>query len=264
MVPRRRKAPPLRGFERRDPLGVEFAVGRWVHKEHRAGPIRVQLTEAYVLAPDYRDPDIKLPEAQSEARYVCDNFNGALVDPSSSRRLDETLRDQPRPLVHFVGHGATTDERGEAEDRWHDPVARAAQIGQVLTLQNDDGVERLTLAQLSGLAGVESGVAEGEPLIFLNACEVGRSVPSLSGLGGFAEAFTEMGATAVIAPLWSVEDELAHEVARRFYDCVRTRPDCRPSEVLREIRADAYRLGRDTYAAYALFGDPLLTCTAGS
>ena len=58
---------------------------------------------------------------------------------------------------------------------------------------------------------------KSRPMVFLNACEVGRPTVALAGIGGFAAAFLELGAAAVIAPLWSVKDTIAYEVAKKFY-----------------------------------------------
>jgi hypothetical protein len=263
MTPRRRR--PQGGFERREPLGVEFAIGRWVRRDNQPGELHVALAEAHVLAPDYGDERRNLPNAEAEAQFVCERFNGTRIDPASVERFDAVLGAQPRPLIHFIGHGVTTGESGAAEDREGTPIAREQQVNQVLAMQGEDGEQALTLTQLGGLTGVESGISTGKPLVFINACEVGRAVPALVGIGGFAEVFTEMGAAAVIAPLWSVEDTIAHEIAREFYTRIADEPEARPSEILRDIRARAYRDdGADTYAAYCLYGDPLMQCSAVS
>ena len=99
----------------------------------------------------------------------------------------------------------------------------------------------------------------GIRLVFLNACEVGRGCPALVGLGGFVSSFIRLGATAVIAPLWSVEDEAAHPIAEEFYRAVKDRPGTPFSRIFAEIRAKAYdpAIAKDSYAAYCFNGDPL-------
>jgi CHAT domain-containing protein len=102
------------------------------------------------------------------------------------------------------------------------------------------------------------------PLVVLNACEVGRLTPALRGAGGLAQALIERGAGGVVAALWSVADEPAHEVARIFYEeALKGRPF---AEILQEIRRRAYEgadLGEDTFAAYAFYGDPGAKRTSG-
>jgi CHAT domain len=80
-------------------------------------------------------------------------------------------------------------------------------------------------------------------------------------LGGFAATFIALGASAVIAPLWSVDDEIARDIAAEFYGTIKNEPATPFSEIFGRIRRKAYdrRYGKDTYAAYCFFGDPLAT-----
>ncbi len=68
----------------------------------------------------------------------------------------------------------------------------------------------------------------------------------------------EYGATAVIAPLWSVEDKIAHEIAVLFYQEIKNNPSQTVSEIFKKVRAKGYdpMTGRDTYVAYCFYGDP--------
>ncbi len=101
--------------------------------------------------------------------------------------------------------------------------------------------------------------AKAKPLVFLNACEVGRTLPALVGVGGFAKSFIDAGASCVIAPLWSVKDTIAHEVAETFYRGLQSEQKMAFADIIRSIRAKAYGGGpaEDTYAAYCFYGDPL-------
>ena len=123
----------------------------------------------------------------------------------------------------------------------------------------DDGSTRLTSLMVGQIPGIRSALQK-RPLVFLNACEVGRPALSLSGIGGFANAFINMGASAVIAPLWSVNDTMAFEVATRFYSAIR-RGDGQHAplaQILSDIRAAAYDAdtGDDTFAAVLLLWRP--------
>jgi CHAT domain-containing protein len=132
----------------------------------------------------------------------------------------------------------------------------------VLSLQNG---EPLSKTSLRGLDGASRAIGSARPLVFLNACEVGRRVPALVGPGGFAEVFMELGASAVNAPLWSVSDTIAHQLAAVFYQTLKERPETPCAEILRRLRAKAYGEsgGEDTYAAYCFYGDPLTVCSPG-
>ena len=79
------------------------------------------------------------------------------------------------------------------------------------------------------------------------------------GAGGFAEVFMALGASGVIAPLWSVRDSIAHEIAQKFYERIKKEPNTPFAEILADLRKQSYAEGggEDTYAAYCFYGDPL-------
>src|SRR5690606_29923004 len=56
------------------------------------------------------------------------------------------------------------------------------------------------------------------PFVFLNACQVGSGQAILGDYGGMAHAFLYAGAAGVVAPLWSIKDSIAREIAMRFYE----------------------------------------------
>jgi CHAT domain-containing protein len=58
----------------------------------------------------------------------------------------------------------------------------------------------------------------GRPFVFLNACQVGTGSEVLGDYSGIAAAFLNAGASGVIAPLWSVKDDIAKTVALEFYE----------------------------------------------
>jgi hypothetical protein len=236
MVPHRETGPKLPP-EFRDPLGVEFRVGRMTRRWHVAGAQKIPLSESYVVAPVFEGPR-SLPHAQEEAAFVTGLFPGARIDPANFDTLNAKLN-SCRSLLHFACHGEVTDE-GK----------------QVLYL---DAEKEFSATDLSGLPGPEKGIPVAQPLVFLNACQVGRPVPGLVGVGGFAATFAEMGACAVVAPLWSVKDTIAHEIAMDFYRKAKYAKSVPLAEVLRQQRAKAYdpAVAEDTYAAYCFYGDPL-------
>ena len=223
--------------EEREALGVEFVIGRWVHPGHRSPKQHDPIGDSYVVAPTY--PVRPLKTSAEEAAWVCDRFAGTTVTPAEQARLDEMLRERPVGLLHFVAHGKS------------DPAA-----GQTLVLEND---AVFYASQVRGMQGLKEACRTKAPLVFLNACEVGRTTPALVGPGGFASRFVAAGARCVIAPLWSVKDSLAHEVAVAFYTAALEQPTRPLADILRDIRARSYEEGggEDTYAAYCFYGDPL-------
>jgi hypothetical protein len=94
-------------------------------------------------------------------------------------------------------------------------------------------------------------------MVFTNACSTGAQVPALAGGAGFPLAFGDIGARAIVAPLWPVASDLASRVAVELYERA-LRPGSPPvAEILRDLRSRAYDgPDSDSFAAYAFFGDP--------
>ena len=236
MIPNRQK--PGGGPERRKPLGVEFRIGRWTTPDMVKPRQKLTLTNSYLIAPDYMDVRKKLKHAKDEAAFVASAFDGEQIAPASFADVERTLKAGGRTLVHFICHGLDS-EAGS----------------QVIELENN---EQLTSTSIEGMDGIEEAFHEMKPIVFLNACEIGRPAPALVGLGGFAASFIRLGASAVIAPLWSVKDAIAHEIAMEFYKRVKEEAATPFAEIFRKIREKAYDVanGEDTYASYCFYGDP--------
>ena len=221
------------------PLGTRFAVGRWIHEAHLSPVQRVPLKDSYVVRPDYEDL-APLPNGKAEAKLVLKSFPGDSIEPATFDGIEATLAGGGRSLMHFICHG-------------EDPV----RVGvQVIRLAEGTSLSSL---QVRGMPALRKALEAAGPLVFLNACEVGRETPALTGAGGFASSFIKEGARCVIAPLWSVDDVIANEVATRFYKEVVRSPTTPFAEILRGIRELAYEDdgGEDSYAAYCFYGDPL-------
>ena len=119
-----------------------------------------------------------------------------------------------------------------------------------------DGLILVDGSALDPLA-VRGTPLRGHPFVFLNACQVGRGSQILGDHAGLAAAFLFAGASGVVAPLWSIDDRLARQIAVRFYE--RAMRGEAPAEVLRTERAafrDAPETTSSTYMAYQFFGHP--------
>lgn len=233
MIPSRRHGGRI---DRRAPLGVEFCVGRWSARDHTAPPQAVALQRSVVVAPR----DSGLLDAEREAAAVLAAVPGQRLDPASAAALEALLERHGAGLLHFICHGAHG-------------------LRQAIHLEH---AEVLDTTALRALDGVARALDAGRPLVFINACEVGRTAPSLVGPGGFAEVLMNLGAAAVIAPLWSILDSIAHDIAVEFYRRLVESPGTPFAEIIRGIRAKAYgeEAGQDTYAAYCFYGDPRAAC----
>lgn len=228
---------PNDGLKERAPLGVEFAIGRWVHEGHVSPPQMLLIKDSYVIAPRYR-ADKKLKFSAAEAQFVLGVFGGEQILPARIESIDSKLAERGATLLHLICHGSEQPS------------------GQVLDLDPD---ETLRDWQLGGLKGLVKAVADQRPFVFVNACNIGRASPALVGTGGFAARFTRLGARCVIAPIWSVKDVVAEQVARKFYERIQAEPWTPFAEILRDIRRLAYEGDdpEDSYAAYCFYGDPL-------
>ncbi len=220
------------------PLGVEFAIGRWSRGDAASPPQRIPVRNTFVIAPEYEDDPL---ESADEVEFVERHLKGTKVHDATKRGLDQLFANQHASVLHFVCHG----------------VVEEVENDEAIYL---DGEEKLRSRALRPLAGFKALCKARAPLVFINACDAGVHQPSLAGGAGFPRAFGDIGARAVLAPLWPVKDVIATKVARTIYEEA-LQPGAKPvAEILRSIRARAYAEDdADTYAAYAFFGDPLAT-----
>jgi hypothetical protein len=228
MIPTRHRADGQ--YEQLDPLGVTCAIGRWHSEDYLSPGQRIPLQDSLVLAPAYNPP---LPTASAERDLVLEMFPGQNV-PASFDALDEFYAANTASLLHFVCHG------------------QDATLQAIKLLAN----EELWAHQIRP-GGLGAACRKARPLVFLNACEVGRPGAGLAAVGGFAASFIASDAAAVIAPLWAVDDGVAHQVAVTFYQAVKNNPATPFADILRGLRSRAYEdNGADSYAAYCFYGDP--------
>lgn len=217
----------------RKPLGVEVQLGRWISGDYKSARQRIPMKSGYVVCPKTSG----LQSAALESAFLTEQLkpNFAPVDevtPASFTGVDKGLSGPQRDVIHFICHGKTA-------------------ALQTLELDKPD---ILDCSMVRTLKGFQNAFKNG-PLAFLNACEVGGQVLALDGVGGFAHSFIELGASAVIAPLWPVQDSAALNVTKTFY--TQALKGARFAEVMKQIRAKGYEEAIDSYVAYCFYGDPL-------
>ena len=226
-------------------LCAQARVGRWLQPDENAaaaglGPVQppptsVQVRAMAVVSGVYGQPGWpRLLEAEAECAALERDYGAAKVEASQGPVFSCIFGTPSAEVLHFAVHG-TWDPAG-AED------------GLILV----DGV--LSPDQ------VLSGRLAGHPLVFLNACQVGQGSEALGDYAGMAAAFLRIGASAVVAPLWSIDDATARSIALAFYRETLVN-GASPAEVLRRIRAEfkpANIAQSSTYLAYQFFGDPRL------
>jgi CHAT domain len=222
--------------DRELPLGVEFRVGRWIRSDTTPPPQRLLVTDSLLIAAENSNPKRQL-DSRSERSVLERLFNGRPVRPVTRAALDRYLQSNASALLHFVCHGA------------------AEMFDDAIFLDED---ERCSSMQLRIAKGFRQACAAKRPLVFLNTCDAGRMVSVIGGGAGFPRAFTDIGARAVIAPLWPVAQAVAADAAVKLYESAVDHPERTLADLLRDIRRSAYVDSpfQDSYAAYCFFGDP--------
>ncbi|MDQ4024682.1 MAG: CHAT domain-containing protein, partial [Actinomycetota bacterium] len=220
-------------------LSTQAAVARWPIVD-RPPPVRrpaekVEVKSLAFVSGVYDDPRYRRLEfAEREVKTLCERFGTDPIDAEFDPVLDLVSDTSEVDVMHFAIHGRC-DPAGAAE-------------GLILT---DRRV--LRSSQINGTRLCTS------PLVFLNACEVGTGREVLGDFSGVAEAFLAAGASAVIAPLWPIDDEVAAQIALGFYERVFD-SSANGAEVAHVLR-DQRRAFREqptvaTYVAYQFFGHP--------
>jgi hypothetical protein len=224
-------------------LGVRHAVGRWMAADSCELRQELVVQKIAVCATSYQGiPNIQpLPWAEEERKYLQTNF--ATFDVKMIRAAVKTfLETGMAEIVHFSCHGDMSAQ------------------------QPDDSCLELEDNKIKpGLVGrpeTRLGIGRSKPLVFLNACQVGGAGRVLGLVFGWPQAFLRIGSTACIAPLWSVIDENARNIAEDFYKM--TLIDSAPKslgQALQSIRQQ-WRTKRSlTYLGYVLYGDPMARMT---
>ncbi|MEZ5382880.1 MAG: CHAT domain-containing protein [Microthrixaceae bacterium] len=253
--------PPLAG-QRAAPegsrlLGAQARVSRWLvtSEPPPTSPPRSQATpvkQVAVVSGDYQTPTYEpLPEAETEAAHVLGIVPSGTPVEARFEPVYALLCGRPAvELIHMAMHATFG--------------ADAPASGLVLLA---DGVETTILDHNQVLSG---NLAEQHPFVFLNACKAGQGDLYLGQYAGIAEGLLAIGASAVVAPLWSVDDARARSFAEGFYK--RALPSdgnhaTDPAEVLRQERATINKAAIDagtvdladiSVLAYQFFGHPHL------
>jgi hypothetical protein len=225
--------------ERPRPLGVEFAIGRRLRGDRRPPPELLPVRDSLLIAAEYQAEDRQLkPDAELEV--LVRHFNGRRLEEASKAYFEQHLAENGASLVHFVCHG------------------QAAADAETLYLDRD---EPYSSGDVRDSEGFKALCAAHHPIVFLNACDAGRGRMTIApGGAGFPQAFTELGARAVIAPLWPVSMLNAPTVATELYSRAAAEPDRALADILAELRDASYSgpddKFDDSWAAYCFYGDP--------
>ena len=179
-----------------------------------------------------------LAHAASERDYLLGLASGERqVERVEARYLDvvENLTAGQHDGWHFTGHGSFRES---------DPNRSGLELEERGKLRPDD------------LSGSVRRLGRSKPLVFLNACQVGRSAMSLTDVGGFAGKFLKAGAGAFVGAHWSIEDEIAYEFAQEFYDRLLAGEAIGQATQASRLAVKEKHDGDPTWLAYTVFADP--------
>jgi CHAT domain-containing protein len=181
-----------------------------------------------VVSGDYRPP---LEEASQEAADLIGAFSAQRVEAKMDPLIGFLQEIGGSDVLHFAIHGSYDGGSGEG--------------GLVLA----DG----EVLEPTSVRGLEFA---SKPFVFLNVCQLGAGEALLGDYAGMSGAFVHAGASGVVAPLWSIGDSSAREIAKSFYDGSRSVGGVSPAEYLRAQRASAGGADLRTHIAYQFHGHP--------
>ncbi|HSJ25897.1 MAG TPA: CHAT domain-containing protein, partial [Longimicrobiales bacterium] len=237
-------------------LGAQFAVGRWI-----LGPRGVSVPPAHevvvqtmaVVAGDYRSSlNLRpLPHAEAEGRALEQRW-GAVRLAASVDALDRLLE----ATLETNGAGGSGGGAEAIHFACHGEVDPARPADAMIYLDNDWPLDPSLF--LDAPVGRSHG-----PFLFLNACQVGQTGELLGEYAGFAGSSLRAGFRGVVAPLWSVSDEIAEQIALEFYERAWASGTAGEpvSMILRDMRRryPAHEaVPPSTWLAYVFYGNPAL------
>ncbi|MEP6557765.1 MAG: CHAT domain-containing protein [Burkholderiales bacterium] len=239
------------------------STGGWVDEKGstlRFGDLPGARAEAQMVR-DLLDRDTRTWVVVPEASTGTAAFAGEAVGFEHIRTL---LLEQPYRLLHLCGHGVV--------DHW---VRQIGSGSEARALRKSGMV--LSNQELLGAVDVEQMSTTPE-FVFINCCYSGKDGDAGSGTvreasGGqraalaasLALKFIDLGAKAVIAAGWQVDDTAALQFAKMFYENLLS--GIAFGEAARTARSEIHaRYGKDnnTWGAYQCYGDPSWTLAAGS
>lgn len=213
----------------------QFELSRWV--TGKVGWTH-QLPEGIALPVEPNDNGSDVVKADEEMEFIksLSNLHPGIkvISPiNSCQEVKDFIRNKEFAIMHFICHGKFDNSLPN---------------NSVIILS--DG--RLNASEIHGAAG------EKRPLIFINACEVGNSGFSVTGIGGWARRLIEeVHVCAFIGAMWEVQSELSFKFSKYFYTNL-----LKDKQPIAKAFLNARRAIRDeapsnsTWLAYVLYANP--------
>jgi CHAT domain len=154
--------------------------------------------------------------------------------PATTEDVIKALSSADFDVIHFSGHGTANNPA----------LASTARLEL-------SGSNYLSASSISGTV---RNLGRRSPLVFLNACQLGRQSMDLHGLGGWASAMLDAGAAAFVGTHWNATDELASQFAQAFYK--QALADVPIGEAVHAARQAIRDQDDPTWLAYAVYSLP--------
>ena len=242
-------------------LGAQVALGRWrpagpdtpsgVRRPSTLPAESIDVQRLAVVVGEYGPLSglAALPEAVAEGQELTATYPSVWVkgnDAEFAALLRGVFTDRGAPVsaqvLHVAAHGEVDPEA---------PMNTGVVLADTRVHIDESVVLGSDFARTAA------------PFVFLNCCQVASDSGGSLIEGGLAAAFLEAGARGFIAPLWSIDDQVAKDTAVRFYE--QTVTGKRPvGEVVRELRArfnEFPQRDQPTPLAYVYYGHPGLLFT---
>jgi hypothetical protein len=233
----------------------EWGLVRWLHSTPWPGPrLAMRSDRVRYVIPDYLDPALRLEGADAERKMLATLFGNPREVAAESISVSQFLQKEAKEcdVLHFACHG-------EAAQR---AVMTADLLMTGTKVDGTFALDPLSADQVKAFARfAESGP---NPMVFINACQTGRSGSGISGgVAGFVDAFlrpySELGVGAVVGALWSVDDKLAYSFAEAFYRALMDgKALVDAARAAREVAKNRREL---TWLAYSFYGNPFAHAT---
>lgn len=237
---------PGKKAKRNSQFLAEKGLVRWLTDAGQFPATRLRLREgkaAYIIPKYPRGSNYELDGAQLE-RQMLEDMLGAQAVVANSSSVHNAL-EQPGKfdILHFACHGVA-----DSDSIWNAGLLMKGKMNGSTYKQDS-----LLSAEVEAFADLQE-TGEAGPIIFLNACQVGRQGYGLTGTGGFARAFLKSGAGAFIGAHWSVGDTEALEFSTTLYKQLLAKKNMMTA--VAAARKAAKSKQELTWLAYVVYADP--------
>ena len=225
---------------------AEIGMVRWLAEAEQFPPLKLRLRDgkaSYVI-PSYPPASGYQLQGAQEERKMLERVLSANSITATSMKV-QTAIEKPGhfDILHFACHGLANPS-----SIWDAGLMMKGKMKNA-SYQQDN----LISSQVEAFADMKEVGAPG-PLVFLNACQVGRQGYSLTGTGGFARAFVNSGAGVFISTHWSVGDTPAFNFSETLYKKLLEGKNIMTA--VAQARKSAKNKEELTWLSYVVYADP--------